>query len=65
LGVVKDIQRLTTNDYLEVKTDKEFEEYAKSFLIPYIKDIYIKDVDLEKKTIYTKDAFLLLEVLKN
>jgi len=64
LGIVKDIQRLTTNDYLEIKTDKEFEEYAKSFLIPYIKDIYIQNVDIDNKTIYTKDAFSLLEILK-
>ena len=64
LGVVKDIQRLTANDYLEVKTDSNYIEYAKSFLIPYIKDVYIQDVDIKNKTIYTKDAFSLLEVLK-
>jgi len=64
LGVVKDIQRLTTNDYLEVKTSQEFKEYANTFLIPYIKDVYIKSVDLNNKTIYTKDAFSLLEILK-
>jgi len=65
LGVVKDIQRLTTNDYLEVDVAKELQEYAKSFLIPYIKDVYIKKVDIENKTIYTKEAFSLLEILKS
>ncbi len=64
LGVVKDIQRFSINDYLEIKTSDEFKSYANSFLIPYVKDIYIDRVDLENKTIYTKDAFGLLEILK-
>jgi len=64
LGIVTDIQRLTTNDYLDVKTSDEFKDYAKNFLIPYIKDVYIDKVDLENKIIYTKDAFSLLEILK-
>jgi 16S rRNA processing protein RimM len=63
LGIVKDIQRLTANDYLEVKTSKEFQHFAKTFLIPYIKDVYIQKVDIENKTIYTKDAYPLLEIL--
>jgi 16S rRNA processing protein RimM len=29
LGIVKDIQRLTANDYLEVKTSKEFDNHTK------------------------------------
>jgi len=64
LGVVKDIQRLTIDDYLEIKVSKEFQEYAKTFLVPYIKDVYIKEVDIENKTIYTKDTLPLLEILK-
>lgn len=65
LGVVKDIQRITANDMLEVKTDKALvnQGLEKSFLIPYVKDVYIDRVDLENKTIYTKDAYSLLEIL--
>jgi len=64
LGVVKDIQRLSTNDFLEIKTSDEFKSYSNTFLVPYIKDVYIDSVDLDTKTIYTKDAFGLLEILK-
>ena len=63
LGVVKEIQRLTNTDYLEVKTFKEYDNFAKTFLVPYIKDVYIDSVDIEKKIIYTKNAFSLLEIL--
>ena len=65
LGVVKDIQRITANDMLEIKTDKTLtnDGLAKSFLIPYIKDVYIKSVDLESKTITTQNAIELLKVL--
>ena len=65
LGVVKDIQRITANDMLEIKTDKSLvsQGLEKSFLIPYVKDVYIDRVDLENKTIYTKDAYQLLEIL--
>ena len=65
LGVVKDIQRIASNDMLEIKTDKSLVENGlkKSFLIPYVKNVYIDRVDLESKTIYTKDAYPLLEIL--
>jgi len=65
LGKVKDIQRITANDMLEIKTDKSLvsQGLEKSFLIPYVKDVYIDRVDLENKTIYTKDAYSLLEIL--
>ena len=65
LGKVKDIQRITANDMLEIKTDKSLvsKGLEKSFLIPYVKDVYIDRVDLENKTIYTKDAYSLLEIL--
>ncbi len=65
LGKVKDIQRITANDMLEIKTDKALvsQGLEKSFLIPYVKDVYINRVDLENKTIYTKDAYSLLEIL--
>ncbi len=63
LGVVKDIERITTMDYLKITTDQAFvsEGLATSFYIPYIMDVYIERFDMEAKKLYTKDAFLLLE----
>ncbi len=63
LGVVKDIERITTMDYLKITTDKALvlEGLAASFYIPYIVDVYIERFDIEAKKLYTKDAFLLLE----
>lgn len=63
LGIVKDVQRFAIDDFLFVITDLELQkkEYPKSFLIPYI-DRYIIDVNIETKTIATKDT---LEILKN
>ncbi len=65
LGKVIDIQRLSTNDYLEVKSANDLikEGYAKSFLIPYIKDIYIDKVDIKNKQIFVKNSFELLKSL--
>ena len=65
LGKVRNIQRLTANDYLEVKTDESLlkEGYSKSFLIPYIKDVYIDKVDVENKKIFVKNSFELLKSL--
>lgn len=63
LGIVKDIQRFAIDDFLFITTDKKLQEkeYPKSFLIPYI-DRYIVDVNIETKTITTKDT---LEILLN
>jgi len=63
LGIIKDIERITTTDYLRVSTAKNFvkEGYPKEFFIPYIVDVYIDRFDIEAKKLYTKDAFLLLE----
>ena len=65
LGEVKDIQRLTANDYLEVKTSNDLvkDGYAKSFLIPYVKKIYIDKVDIENKKIFVKNSLELLKSL--
>ncbi len=65
LGKVIDIQRLSTNDYLEVKSANDLikDGYAKSFLIPYIKDIYIDKVDIKNKQIFVKNSFELLKSL--
>jgi len=62
LGVVTDIQRMTDTDYLIIKTDEKLvaEEFAKSFLLPYI-DRYVLTVGLEEKVVYTKDAKDILE----
>jgi 16S rRNA processing protein RimM len=65
LGVVKDIQRLTACDYLEITTDEALvkEEKAKSFLIPYVKEVYIQNVDIEDKKIEVQNSLELLEIL--
>ncbi|HIO91196.1 MAG TPA: 16S rRNA processing protein RimM [Campylobacterales bacterium] len=65
LGVVKDIQRLTACDYLEITTDIALveKELAKSFLIPYIQDIYIKKVDINSKKIEVQSSLELLEII--
>lgn len=63
LGIVKDIQRFAIDDFLFITTDIKLQEkeYPKSFLIPYI-DRYIIDVNIDTKTIMSKDA---LEILKS
>jgi len=63
LGVIKDIERITTMDYLKITTDKDLvkEKLSKEFYIPYIMDVYIESFDMDAKKLYTKDALLLLE----
>lgn len=64
LGLVTDIHRYPTDDYLEVKTDKNLVEeksLAKTFLIPYNTENYILNVDIENKEIKTKNCFDILE----
>ena len=63
LGEVREIQRIGATDYLLVRTDSTLQKsasLAKEFLIPYIAP-FIKDTDLEAKTIYTQNAKALLE----
>ena len=63
LGEVREIQRIGATDYLLVRTDSTLQKsasLAKEFLIPYIAP-FIKDTDLETKTIYTQNAKALLE----
>ncbi len=62
LGVVKEIQRLESVDYLFVKTSDEliFRGFSRTFLIPYIHR-YIDAVDLEKGVIFTIGAMDILE----
>ena len=63
LGKVKDIHRYPLNDYLEVQTSSELvsKELPKVFLIPHIFDKFIEKVDIEKKKIFVKNAFEILE----
>jgi 16S rRNA processing protein RimM len=64
LGVVTDINRYPTDDYLLIKTDNELvkqdEKTAKSFLLPY-NEHFVIDVDIESKTINVKNAVDILE----
>ena len=62
LGVVKDISRLPSSDYLEVVTDEALikQGFAKSFLIPYLPN-FIKSVSVEEKKIEVSGAKDILE----
>ncbi len=62
LGIVKDIHRYPTSDYLEITTNETLvkEGLPNTFLIPYI-DLYVQSVEISKKTIYTQDCLAILE----
>lgn len=62
LGMVKDIERLAVNDFLEIDTIPELVKAGmpKSFLIPYIPR-YIISVDVASKEIQVSDAKSILE----
>lgn len=64
LGFVKDIHRYPMEDYLEINTSKELveKELPKVFLLPYNRDNYILNVDIENKIIEVKNS---LEILEN
>ncbi|MFY9073895.1 ribosome maturation factor RimM [Malaciobacter mytili] len=63
LGKVKEIHRYPITDYLEVTTSMQLVEknLPKTFLIPYILDTYITNVDVQEKKIFTQDCFDILE----
>jgi 16S rRNA processing protein RimM len=63
LGNVTEIHRFPLGDYLEVATDKSLVEkqLPKVFLIPYVKDEYILNVDTSSKTIKVKNSYQILE----
>ncbi len=63
LGIVKELHRYPTDDYLEVQTSNELvsKNLPKTFLIPYNLEQYILKVDIDNKTIFTKNAFDILE----
>ncbi|MDR2080796.1 MAG: ribosome maturation factor RimM [Campylobacteraceae bacterium] len=62
LGIVDDIERINTQDYLHVKTDEKFVKNGaqKSFLIPYI-DRFIISADIASKEIVTRYTAYFLE----
>jgi 16S rRNA processing protein RimM len=62
LGIVRDIERLAVNDFLEIDTVAELMQAGmpKSFLIPYIPR-YIISVDVNSKEIQVCDAKSILE----
>ncbi|SFV68757.1 16S rRNA processing protein RimM [hydrothermal vent metagenome] len=62
LGKITDIQRMGDTDYLFIQTDATLieEGFAKTFLVPYI-ERFVLSVNLEKKTVYTKDSKDILE----
>lgn len=64
LGIVKDIHRYPLDDYFEIITDEALvnEGLPNVFLIPYVTETYIENVDIESKTIETKNC---LEILEN
>jgi len=63
LGVVKDLHRYPSSDYLEISTEASLvkEGLPKTFLLPHIFDVYIKNVDIDKKEIEVRDAYDILE----
>lgn len=63
LGTVKDIHRYPIDDYLEIRTSDELikKDLPKTFLLPHIFNTYILNVDINKKRIDVKDAFVILE----
>ena len=62
LGVVKDIHRYSNIDYLEIITDANlvYMNLPKFFLIPYLQS-HIKSVKLDDQSIFTINAFSILE----
>lgn len=60
LGIVSDIQRLPTDDYMIIETNESLletnEKAAKSFMIPYNNN-FVLEVSLEKKVITTINCF--------
>lgn len=62
LGIIDDIERIGSVDYLIIKTNQELvtAKFSKSFLIPYIKKFIIK-VDVKYRTIEVHGGFEILE----
>jgi 16S rRNA processing protein RimM len=63
LGVVNEVERIGPSDFLSVKSEASLVEdgFVKSFLIPYVKEVYILSVNLKENRIEVKGAKDLLE----
>ncbi|PLY09826.1 MAG: 16S rRNA processing protein RimM [Arcobacter sp.] len=63
LGKIKEVHRYPLDDYFEIETNENLikEGLAKVFLIPYVVETYIINVDIDNKVIETKDCFAILE----
>jgi 16S rRNA processing protein RimM len=62
LGRVVEMQRLVDVNYMLIETDKALVDkgLSKTFLVPYI-ERYVLETDIDKKTVFTKDAIEILE----
>lgn len=62
LGVVEDIERIGSTDYMIIKTDDSLVKkgLSKTFYLPYI-DRYVLDANKEEKVVHVKDGLELLE----
>ena len=62
LGIVKEIERIGSTDYMVIKTDKKLveKELSKTFYLPYI-DRYVLSANKEAKVVHVKDGLELLE----
>jgi 16S rRNA processing protein RimM len=62
LGIVDEVQRIASTNYLHVKTDKKLtdKKLPKKFLIPFCKPFALK-TDIEAKTIFVDGGMDILE----
>ncbi|MFK5937557.1 MAG: ribosome maturation factor RimM [Sulfurimonas sp.] len=62
LGVVHEVERLTVNDYLSIKTDDKLvnQGLSKSFLVPFISPFKVS-IDVENQIIIVSGAMDILE----
>ncbi len=63
LGKITEVHRYPLDDYFEIQTDEALvnEGLPKVFLIPYVVETYIENVDIDNKTIETKNCIEILE----
>lgn len=60
LGKVSDISEISGINYFQIETNKDLENMAKIFMLPY-DDKYIIEMDVENKKIYVRDGRVILE----
>ncbi|WP_024953737.1 ribosome maturation factor RimM [Sulfurospirillum arcachonense] len=62
LGVVTEIERIGSTDYMIIKTDENLlkKNLSKTFYIPYI-DRYVLEANKDEKVVVVKDGLELLE----